>query len=59
MKEAANQGGLAESQPKAGMGGGYARNKQPRSCERVLTLNVTTRLAFSWFESYQAASASL
>ena len=37
MKEAANQGGLAESQPKAGMGGGYARNKQPRSCERVLT----------------------
>ena len=28
MKEAANQGGLVESPPKAGMGGNYARNKQ-------------------------------
>ena len=38
MKEAANQGGLVESPPKAGMGGDYARNKQiwPRCLTRPL-----------------------
>jgi hypothetical protein len=45
MKEAANQGGLVESPPKAGMGGDYARNKQiwPRCLTRPLLAAQSTK----------------
>jgi hypothetical protein len=45
MKEVANQGGLVESPPKAGMGGDYARNKQiwPRCFTRLLLAAQSTK----------------
>ena len=45
MKEAASQGGLVESPPKAGMGGYHTRNKQiwPRCLMRPLLAAQSTK----------------